>query len=121
MNVEIKLIRDHGILDDERLVLNVLKDCNIGYYIVFDSTYSSDGELTNLVRHSYWFPDEKVSEGDIVVLYTKKGNQSTKRNKSGNSSHFFYQGMDKTIWNQEKDCAVILEINSWQSKGYSNN
>ena len=99
-------------------MLRVLNECNIGYYLVLDSTYTPDDNVSNLVRHPYWFPDEDVSAGDLVVLYTKAGKQSVKHNKNGSSSHFFYRGLDKTVWNQTSDCAVVLEIASWTSKEY---
>jgi len=119
MNIEIKAVRDPGVLSDERLVLKILKDCDIGSYLTFDTTYTEDGSVSNLVRHPYWFPDKEVEAGDLVVVYTKTGKSSVKNNKDGSRSHFFYRGMDRTIWNKEKDCAIVLEISSWASKGYN--
>lgn len=118
MNVEIRSIRNPGELEDERLVLRVLRDCDIGRYFTFDTTYTEDGRVSNLVRHPYWFPDKEVKAGDLVVVYTKTGRQSQKVNNDGSTSHFFYRGIDRTIWNQERDCAVVLEISDWKSKGY---
>jgi hypothetical protein len=118
MNVEIRSIRDPGDLANERLVLRVLKDCDIGRYLTFDTTYTQDGKVSNLVRHPYWFPDKEVNAGDLVVLYTKTGRRSQLSNDDGSSSHFFYRGLDRTIWNQSGDCAVVLEILNWTTKGY---
>lgn len=118
MNVKIKYIRNPGDLKKERLVLKILRDDDIGYYLVLDTTFTSDGSISNLVRHPYWFPDKKVKTGDIVVLYTKDGRETEKKNKDGSSSHFFYRGMDSTVWNQDGDCAVVLHINNWDAKGY---
>lgn len=118
MKVEIIAIKEPGVLEKERLVLQVLKDCDVGYYIALDSTYTQENKLSNLVRHPYWFPDKQVAAGDLVVLYTKVGKQSSKTNKDSSESHFFYRNMEKTVWNKESDCAVILEVNTWISKGY---
>lgn len=118
MMVEIRYIKHPGELKDERLVLKVLKDCDIGMYLTFDTTYTEDGKVSNLVRHPYWFPDKKVKAGDLVVLYTKKGEQSEKKNTDGSTSHFFYRGLERTIWNQSADCAVLLEISTWTTRGY---
>ena len=118
MNVKIKYIRNPGDLNKERLVLKVLRDDDIGYYLVLDTTSNDDGSISNLVRHPYWFPDKKVKSGDMVVLYTKNGKESKKANKNGSTSHFFYRGMDKTVWNKNDDCAVIIHISNWDVKGY---
>lgn len=117
MNVKIRTIRDNGIANKERLVLQVLRDDDIGYYIVFDTTFTGEGAVSNKVRHSYWFPDKKVRARDLVVLYTKIGIQSEKQNRDGTTSHFFYWGLDKTIWNKKGDCAVLLEVKDWRAKG----
>jgi len=117
MNVKIRATRDNGIRKKERLVLEVLRDDDIGYYVVFDTTFTGDGSVSNKVRHSYWFPDKKVRSGDTIVLYTKLGIQSEKQRKDGSTSHFFYWGLDKTIWNKEGDCAVLLRIEDWRTKG----
>ena len=118
MNVEIRYIKAPGDLGNERLVLKVLKDCDIGKFLTFDTTYTSDGRVSNRVRHPYWFPDKNVAAGDIVVLYTKVGRQSEKSNDNGTTSHFFYRGLERTIWNESGDCAIVLEISDWKSKGY---
>lgn len=119
MNVKIKYVRNPGELNKERLVLKVLRDDDIGYYLVLDTTFTSDGGISNLVRHPYWFPDKKVKSGDIVVLYTKSGSESKKTNKDGSTSHFFYRGIDRTVWNKDEDCAVVLHITNWDAKGYA--
>lgn len=117
MNIKIRAIRNSGVADKERLVLQVLRDDDIGYYVVFDTTFTEDGKISNKVRHSYWFPDKKVRIGDLVILYTKPGTQSESQNEDGSTAHFFYWGLDKTIWNKEGDCAVLLEARNWSAKG----
>lgn len=117
MKIEIQSIKDKGILPKERLVLKANRNCNIGMFFVFDTTYTDDGNISNLVRHPYWFPDKEVSEGDTIVLYTKEGQESVKKNKNGTTSHFFYRDMGKTVWNQKGDCAVLFEIADWMTKG----
>jgi len=117
MNIQIKALRHSGDLKQERIVLKVLKDDDIGYYIVMDTTYTSDGNVSNLVRFPFWFPDKPVKTGDLVVLYTKKGQQSEKQNKNGTTSHFFYRGLERTVWNEKGDCAVVLHVDNWAVKG----
>lgn len=118
MDIKINYIKDAGIVKKERLVLKILKDCNIGYYIVVYTYYidKNDGSISANVLNSFWFPDKRVIAGDLVILYTKKGEESEKKNKDGSTSHFFYWGLDKTIWNEEDDCAVLIEIEDWTTK-----
>lgn len=108
MRVKIRNIADHNH-DDERIVINVLEDTDIGEFLILDTTYNN-GKVSNKVRHPYWFPDKKVKKGDLVILYTRKGTQSIKKNESGSTSHFFYWGLDSNVWNNDGDCALLLHV-----------
>ena len=120
MNLIIKSIKNAGIVKDERLVLKVLKDDDIGNYVIFKTTSFEDNSVTNKVRHAYWFPDKDVQTGDLVVLYTKSGKNVERYNdKSGHTSHFFYWGMKETIWGEKTDSAVLLEVGEWENKSAS--
>lgn len=114
MKVKIRNIVDHGH-NDERIVLDVNADTDIGEYLVLDTTYTSSGVVSNKVRHPYWFPDKKVKSGDVVVIYTKKGTNSQQVNKDGSTSHFFYWGLDNNVWNNDGDCALLLHVDNWES------
>ena len=118
MKLKIVKIIDHGLLYKERLWLKVLQNTDMKYYIVFDTTYTSQNTISNLHRHAYWFDSKQVRSGDSVVLYTKAGKPSSMRNTDGTMTHFFYQGVDKTIWNKERDCAVLFEISGWVTSPY---
>ncbi|EJL70720.1 hypothetical protein [Chryseobacterium populi] len=112
MKVKISKIIDHGH-DDERIVLNVLEDTDIGEFLILDTTYNS-GEVSNKVRHPYWFPDKKVKKRDLVILYTKKGTSSIIKNENGATSHFFYWGLNSNVWNNDGDCALLLHVDDWE-------
>jgi hypothetical protein len=113
MHVDIKHVSDKGNNKKERLVLNVLSDTNIGNYIIADTTYHNDDSVSNKLRHVFWIPDQKVSKGDLVVIYTKKGTDTKKVFKSGRTTFFFYWGLDSTIWNKAEDCAVVINVKDW--------
>lgn len=113
MKVKIKYIIDHGH-NDERIVFDIMEDTDIGEFLVMDTTYTSDSMISNKVRHPYWFPDKTVKKGDLVVLYTKVGYNRSVANKNGNSSHFFYWGLNSNIWNNDGDAAVLMHINEWR-------
>jgi hydrogenase maturation factor len=115
MDLEILYTLDKGELKNERIVLRVINDCNVGDYILFDTTYLEDG-FSNKVRHSYWFPDKHVKAGDKIILYTNEGEEGIKLNKSGHTSHFFHWDLQKTVWNVNKDCAVIVKVEAYNGK-----
>jgi hypothetical protein len=70
MNLDIRSFADAGNYPKERLVINVLRDTDIGEYAVLCSPVGSDGNPTPGGKIAYWFPDGDVKAGDIVVLYT---------------------------------------------------
>ena len=113
MNINIKSIQDNGDLDNERVILKCLSDDDIGHYVLFDTTYNQEGSITNKMRHPYWFPDKKIKKGELVVLYTKIGVNKTVLKKSGITVHFMYRDLEKTIWNKDGDCAVLMDIREW--------
>ena len=115
MKIEIVKILERGGANQERLWLKVISNTDLKYFIVFDTTYTAPNSISNLQRHAYWFKPKDVKAGDYVVLYTKKGTPSEVINENGTTTHFFYWGLDKTIWNDTGDCAVLFEVNSWQT------
>jgi hypothetical protein len=115
MKLQIRSFADVGIQDKERLIVGVLSDLDIGGFAVFCSHLSSTGSPTSGRKSAYWFPDRGVKQGDLVVLYTKKGKTSTKELESGHTAHFFYWGLGESIWT-EQNSAVLLEIKDWIHK-----
>lgn len=118
MRIKIVKILDRAVANKERLWLKVLQDTDMQYYIVFDTTYTSQKAISNLQRHAYWFDSKQVRSGDTVVLYTRKGVPSSSQNSDGTKNHFFYWGLDSTIWNNTGDCAVLFEITNWTTSPY---
>lgn len=119
MKIEIVNIVDRGVANKERLWLKVIATTNLNYFIVFDTTYTSQNAISNLQRHAYWFKPKEVRAGDSVVLYTKSGTPSEQKNQDGSTTHFMFWGLEKTVWNNSGDCAVLFEVNSWQTSKYS--
>ncbi|MBQ3715292.1 MAG: hypothetical protein IJM92_09460 [Fibrobacter sp.] len=115
MDLSIRAIRDAGSKELERIVLRVREDCNVGDFLIMDTTYNGT-HISNKLRHTYWFPDKDVRKGDLVVLYTKEGKISEKVNLSGNTSHFFYWNLKETVWNKDEDCAVLFSISEYETK-----
>ena len=48
---------------DEYLAFKVEEDCNIHQYLIYDTTFDGNGELSNLLPHMYRFPSQVVTKG----------------------------------------------------------
>lgn len=116
MKLAIRYVKDHGVKNDERIILKALDSVDVGSYMLADTTYISDGEVSNKLRHTFWIPDQEVEKDDLVVIYTKEGKDSVKTNKSGNKTYFFYWGLNKTVWNIDEDAAALFLVGDWSSK-----
>jgi hypothetical protein len=115
MNIKIRSIAGRDSLQKERITMKVRYNCNVGDYLLMRTGYA-DGEVTIDVKNAYWFPYKDVSAGDLIVLYTKKGRQGEKPLKKSGTAHFFYWGLDATIWSSLEVAAVLLEAPTWESK-----
>jgi len=116
MKVKIEYVKDNGDLANERIVLKALERVDIGRYLLCDTTYNDDETVSNKLRHTFWFPDKVIEEGDFVALYTTVGTDRQHGNKAGTTTHCFYWGLDRTVWNKGGDGAVLFELGSWSIK-----
>jgi hypothetical protein len=116
MDVEFQSVRDPGDKDHERVVLSAEKGVDLGRYMLIAARVS--GKSTTLggrVPASYWFPDRDINAGDLVVVYTKAGSSTAKENSSGKTSHFFYWGKTRPIWDRDDVRPVLLRVSVWKS------
>ncbi len=113
MNLKVIGIRNAGE-SNERLLIRVTKDCNLRGYMIIDNTYEENGELSNVNRHVFVFPDYKVAEGNIIRLYTRRGINKETDGTFGKTEivryYNFYWGFDDgcTVWNKDGDTPYIL-------------
>ena len=116
MNVTIHSVEGKGDLDKEVVWLDVKASDDLGRYILADTTYTDDDHISNEIRHTFWFPTTKVNVGDWVAVHTKSGTKTATKNDRGGTTHQFYWGLGRTIWNKDGDCAVLLHVDNWQTK-----
>lgn len=119
MKVKIKSINNKGNYNQEYVTLEVIESCDIGWYLLSDSTYTKAGQLSNKVRHIYWFPDKAVKKGDYVWLFTRgkqDGDKEEWTNTSDTRTHAFYWNLRTAVWNDDGDYAVLFEISGWDHK-----
>lgn len=112
MKLQLKSFADVGNLEKERLVIAVTADDELGQYAVFVSGLTADQNVTSGRKTAYWFPDQPLSAGDRVVLYTKEGTTSKKEMESGGTARFFYWGLKASLWTGERG-AVLLRVAEW--------
>ncbi|WP_343658864.1 hypothetical protein [Chryseobacterium sp.] len=115
MKLKIKKVIDFGTHDSERVWLEVTENCNLDRYVITDTTYVGE-KISNKVRHVHWFGPKPVKSGDEVILYTKKGKESTESiNEGKNTRYFLFWGLDSYVWNNSGDAAILFEINTWKT------
>ena len=114
MNLKIISVHNHGDFDKEYVLLKAQEDCDVGRFILADSTYTEDGKVSNKVRHTFWFPDKKIKKGELVSVWTCSGTSGKRETDSGTPIHRFYWGLKTAVWNNDGDCAVLLDVNTWQ-------
>jgi len=115
MNFELRSIAAKGDLQNERVTLRANADLDVGDYLLMQCGYRQ-GSVTTDVFHTFWFPYKAVAKGDLVVLYTRKGTESSKPLKAKGLAHFFYWGLSASIWAAEAKAAVLLQAPTWDSK-----
>ena len=106
MKLKILSIQEAGRASQECVRLKVIGDCNLGHYMLADTTYTGERAISNKLRHIHWFADEKASEGDFIWLYTGKGKNTKRGNNSNTTTHVRYWGLESAVWNNDGDCAV---------------
>lgn len=112
MKLAIRGIRDARDVTRERLIIEVKGDTDVGQYLVLRVPRLGP-EVASLVTRAFWFPDKEVRKGDVVILYSKDGNATEKKNTAGNTSHFFYWGTGEGIW-ADDHAAVLMHGREWQ-------
>lgn len=114
MTVAITSVAAPGALSDERVVMKASSDDDMTNYAVFQTRTSTDGRFYGgKIENVYWFAGLKVKEGDLIVLYSKSGKRSEKKNDSGSTSYFFYWGHNDPLWVPGKT-PVLVKTTNWQ-------
>ncbi|HEX8620946.1 MAG TPA: hypothetical protein VF718_03175 [Allosphingosinicella sp.] len=117
MDVQINTIRKEGDASEEYILLDVLADCDIGEYLIADNTFTDKGNVSNKLRHVYWFPDKQVKKGELVSLRTGKGKNTTTTNNNGIKVHRFYWNLGSPVWNDDNaDAGILMHILEWSHK-----
>jgi hypothetical protein len=115
MNINFSSIAKAGVLDEERVILSATGKADLGQYAIFKCHTANDDDTdvySGDVPHAYWFMAADVSKGDYIVVYSKRGTRSEKKNPDGTTSHFFYWGLSKPIWTPGFT-PVVVNTGAW--------
>ena len=113
MNIAIDYIKDSGNLDKERIVFAVKNDEQLGKYLIAESVLLENARFSAKLKNVFWFPDQELKQGDVVVLYTKTGNTNFSKNEDGSTTYFYYWGLPEPHLNDNKPCVVLFDA-SWE-------
>ena len=112
MHIAIDYIKDSGNLDKERIVFAVKNDEQLGKYLIAESVLLENARFSAKIKNIFWFPDQELKQGDVVVLYTKTGENNMNKNEDGSTTYFYYWGLSEPHLNDNKPCVVLFEA-SW--------
>lgn len=116
MDLKIRGVLDSKT-DNERLVLEVVKDCNIGRYMVIDTTFNEDGSVSNLHRHVFFFPFKEAKRGELIFLFSKTGNLINGLTRDTKEYyHAYYWNLDVHVWNNDGDEAYLIQYLDFEKK-----
>ena len=113
MNIAIDYIKDPGNLDKERIVFAVKNDEQLGKYLIAESVLIENTRFSAKIKNVFWFPDQELKQGDLVVLYTKLGTNNINKNEDGSTTYFYYWGLSEPHLNDKKPCVVLFDA-SWE-------
>ena len=113
MNLEIISIHNHGDQTKEYVDLKATEDCDIGHYLLADTTYTKTNLVSNKLRHIYWLPDKPIQKGEFVRIFTRTGTGEKITTPNGSIVHTIFWGLKTPIWNDAGDSAVLMHIDSW--------
>lgn len=115
MILDIRGVSDAGNLSKERVVLFSLAEVEIGRFLLTRNGFISEGSIDDVIKGALWLPDQVAGSGSHIVVYTKKGTNSTRLNKDESTSYFIYWGLEEPVW-RPGDAAVLIEIGGWEMK-----
>lgn len=114
MKFKIRAVKDHDNIDKERVVIEILEDGNVGELILATTTQQSEDRVSSQINNPYWIPDQDVTKGDLIVVYTKNGQINSRKNKDDSTSHFFYIGEKQPLYAESNNTVVVFDISNWE-------
>lgn len=114
MDIEIIKVYNPGE-DNEYIRLRVNRSCNLSKFLIYDTTFDQEGNVSNKLPHVFRFPNLLVSSDDtpLIRLYTKRNYQTQKWMDPGQINNLILSWrLNETIWNKDGDKATLVEISN---------
>jgi len=115
MRLAIVTVANRGNMMMERIHLRVAMDADASYYVIFSTVELAPQTVMTIPNHAYWFPHKILRPGDNVVVYTRGGVNNSVVRPDGGTDHFFFWGRPATVWTNPAACAVLMELNAWNT------
>lgn len=104
-------------LDNERIVIDVLENSvPKENYILFDTTYDDKGKISNKHRHPFFFCTNQVNKGEVIVIYTKQGDDYISKSSKQTKMYVLHWGLGVCVWNNNKDNALLAHVTEYVGK-----
>lgn len=113
MKYKIRGLREPGNLEKERVAIEILEDGDAGNLIITSTIQQGPGKVSPKIKNPYWIPDQQVNKGDLVIVYTKKGQSNVRENDDDTKSYFFYMGMTEALYGTGNSTAAVFSIAKW--------
>lgn len=56
---------------------------------------------------------KEVKASDVVMLFTKKGSNTSKKLSNSSTEYTTYWGLGSSVWNNTGDAAMLFQIYDW--------
>lgn len=114
MKIKVTHIKEAGNIKKERVVLVSNEDDNSWNYGLGKASAIGDG-FHPFINNMFLLPEILVAKGDMISIYTKKGNYRKYLFNGKVLVHEIFMGLESTLW-KEGDSAVLFNISGWSSK-----
>ena len=118
MKLQLIGIVHRGSPNRERIHLRVVANTDLKYFVILHTMYTSPQAISSAAKHTFWFPPTPVTAGDEVILFTGSGTGRVEAGSTGGMRHIYYWGLPNVFFGTTGECAVVFELNTWQSSPY---
>lgn len=112
MDIELTQICNPGE-EFEYIMLKVNRDCNLRKFMIYDTTYDQEGNISNKLPHFFRFPNLYVRSQNtpIIRLYTTKNYRIQEWVDPRNVNNLILSWrLNETIWNRDGDRATLIKV-----------
>lgn len=108
-----------GTIDDERVLIEILEDCNMMNFLLFNRGAYEKEFTDNTPRHIYLFGSLEVHAGDYVSIYTRKkrtNDDNSFTNRRRTTTYQLFWGIDDILWSDQNSAAYLIHYDDWMKK-----